>query len=169
METIRLAQLLAYSELSQYKSKIPEYAKDFKNEYLFIRLINKESGRFVKRLDLEGEVFKSQKAYKLQFLFRKFLKAQELGYLKPSSEFYIKESDVNLISTLGSQLDDLDYFYTEDTYNLECRKESQEFREFYDFFETFFSSINIKETTYSDFERELSYLDSDYDYSDSDY
>ena len=117
---------------------------------------------------MEGEVFKSKQAYRLQLHFRKFLKAQELGYLKPSSEFYIKESDVNLISTLGSQLDDLDYFYTEDTYNLECRKESQEFREFYDFFETFFSSINIKKTRYSDFERELSYLDSDYDYNDSD-
>ena len=61
----------------------------------------------------------------------------------------------------------MDHFFTEDTYNFECRKDYKEFREFYDHFESFFSNINIKETTYSDFERELDNL-SDHSYLSSD-
>ena len=115
---------------------IPDYAKDFRNEWLFIIGINKECERFVKRLDIEGEVFKSQKAYRLQSIFKRFLKAQELGYLKPNSEFYIKESDVNYINSLECQLNDyMDYFFTEDTYNLEYRKDYSEFREFREFYD----------------------------------
>ena len=49
--------------------------------------------------------------------FRKFLKAQELDYLKDISEFYFEESDVNYIESLALQLDDyLDLFFDPDSY-----------------------------------------------------
>ena len=131
MKNIRPAKILGNSESTQIKSKIPEYARDYRNEYLFIRGINKACGEFIKRLDLEGEVFKSSQAYKLQFYFRKFLKAQELGYLKANSEFYIEGSDVNFIDSLECQLDDyMDLFYNPDSYDFEWRKDYPEFKEF---------------------------------------
>ena len=76
------------------KSKIPDYAKDYKNEYLFIRGINKICGDFVKKLDEEGEIFKSPKADKLMLHINRFLKAQQLGYLNDTSEIYFKYKDV---------------------------------------------------------------------------
>ena len=57
------------------KSKIPDYARDYRNEYLFIRGINKTCGEFVKRLDEEGKIFNTSQANKLIFYFNKFLKA----------------------------------------------------------------------------------------------
>ena len=50
--------------------KIPDYAKDYKNEYLFIRGIDKTCGEFVKKLD-EKEIFKSSKADKLMLYINK--------------------------------------------------------------------------------------------------
>ena len=54
-----LAQTSNFKNCIKKTIKIPEYAKDFRNEYLFIIGINKEFEKFVKRLDLEGEVFKN--------------------------------------------------------------------------------------------------------------
>ena len=46
------------------KSKIPDYARDYRNEYLFIRGINKACENFVKKLGRE-EIFKSPQADRL--------------------------------------------------------------------------------------------------------
>ena len=62
------------------KSKIPDYARDYRNEYLFIRGINKTCGDFVKKID-DKEIFKSSKADKLMLYINKLYKAEELGYL----------------------------------------------------------------------------------------
>ena len=40
----------------QKTNKIPDYARGYKNEYLFIRGINKTCEKFVKILDQEGEI-----------------------------------------------------------------------------------------------------------------
>ena len=65
------------------KSKIPEYAREFKNEYLFIRGINKEMDNFVANYLLDcSELFVSRFSDKIKFFIKKFLKAQELNYLK---------------------------------------------------------------------------------------
>ena len=108
--------------------------------------------------------------------FRKFLKAQELNYLKDISEFYFKESDVNYIESLELQLDDyMDLFYDPDSYEFDQKKYENDYpslREFSECFERFKNKINIKEMTYSDFERQINILDSDDEYeiflSDSD-
>ena len=56
-------EVLAHtSSISEKTLKIPDYARDYRIEYLFIRGINKTCGEFVKRLDLEGEIFNSPQA-----------------------------------------------------------------------------------------------------------
>ena len=50
METIFPRDIPANSESTQIKSKIPEYAKDFKKEWLFIRWINNTCGGFCKKI-----------------------------------------------------------------------------------------------------------------------
>ena len=84
--------------------KIPDYARDYKNEYLFIRGINKVCGDFVKRLDEEENPFNNPQANKLIFYFNKFLKAQEIEYLKDISDFCFKEKDVKFIESLELRL-----------------------------------------------------------------
>ena len=83
-------------------SKIPDYVKDYKNEYLFIRGINKPCENFVKKLGRE-EIFKSPQAVSLMRNFNKFLKAQELGYLSDTSEISFKFKDVKSIESLELQ------------------------------------------------------------------
>ena len=71
METIRPAHLSANTESTQIKSKIPEYARDYKNEWLFIRGINKTCGEFVKRLDFGGDLFNSSPANRIKYFIKK--------------------------------------------------------------------------------------------------
>ena len=65
-------------------NKIPEYARDFKNEYLFIRGINKEMDNFVEKyLTDTSELFVSSYSDKIKFFIKKFMKAQELKRQSP--------------------------------------------------------------------------------------
>ena len=58
-------------------NKIPEYAREFKNEYLFIRGINKEMDNFVVNyLSDCSELFVSSYSDKIKFFIKRFLKAQ---------------------------------------------------------------------------------------------
>ena len=161
-----------YQNCIKKTNKIPEYARDFKNEYLFIRGINKTSEKFVKKLDVDVKIFDTPQAYQLMLYFRRFVKAKELGYLDDNSEFKFEESDINFIDSLELQLDDyMDLFYDIDSgkFNQE-RYDSYEYKnlvEFNDCFERFKSKVYIKEITYSDFERDINLLDSD-DEFDSD-
>ena len=46
-----LAQSSNFQNCIKTTNKIPDYAKDFRKEWLCIRGINKECGNFIKRLD----------------------------------------------------------------------------------------------------------------------
>ena len=101
-------------------NKIPEYARDYRNEYLFIRGIDKTCGDFIKRLDFGGDLFISPQANNLKYFIRKFLKAQELGYLKDVSGFYLKYNDVNNIDCLEEQLDNYcDIYFDPDSFEFD--------------------------------------------------
>ena len=79
---------------------IPQYARDSKNEYLFIRGINKSCekflNKFVENHNDEVDLFESPQAKELIYFLNKFLKAQEFGYLKDISEFYLKRVMLHL-------------------------------------------------------------------------
>ena len=77
-------------------SKIPDYARENRNEYIFIRGINKVCENFVEILGRE-EIFKSHQACRLMRYFNRFLKAQQLDYLSDTSEINFKYEDVKSI------------------------------------------------------------------------
>ena len=87
------------------KCKIPDYARDYRNEYLYIRGIHKECGDFVKNLN-DKELFKSPKADRVMRFINRFVKSQRLGYLSDTIEIYFKDNDVSSIESLELQLDD---------------------------------------------------------------
>ena len=155
METIRSAQIQANSDSTQTKNKIPEYAKDFKKEWLIIRGINKECGEFIERLDFSRDLFISPQANHLKKYIKKFLKAQERGRLKDISGFYFKYFDVNNIDCLEEQLNnytdlyvDLDsYEFDEEYYDLHIDRDYPGFKEFFKLISSFNDKIKKEELT----------------------
>ena len=72
-----LAQTSNFQNCIKKTNKIPEYAREFKIEYLFIRGINKEMDNFVVNyLSDCSELFVSSYSDKIKFFIKRFLKAQ---------------------------------------------------------------------------------------------
>ena len=91
----------ANSESTKIKYKIPEYAKDFRKEWLYIIGINKKCGEILSKIDFEDEdLFISIKVNNLIYHIKKFLKDQECGRLKDISCFYFKYFNVSNIECL---------------------------------------------------------------------
>ena len=79
-------------------NKIPEYARDYKNEWLFIRGINKELKYFVENFFTDiSDLFVFSYSNKIKSFIEKFMKEQELNYLKETSCFKFKGCDVENI------------------------------------------------------------------------
>ena len=127
---------------------IPNYAKNFKKEYIFIIDINQKCERFLKKID-EENVFNSPQAKKLIIYFNKFLIFQELGYFKDISNYYFKEEDVNFIVYLESKLEEnMDLFFNPVSLKFEEEKyENDEtgFKLFFESFEKFKDKIKEKD------------------------
>ena len=84
---------------------IPEYAKDFKKEWLCIRGINKELRCFyIKYLSDASKLFVSSYSDRIKNFMRRFLKAQERGQLKDISGFIFEECDVKYIVLLFKKI-----------------------------------------------------------------
>ena len=62
----------ANSESTKRKDKIPEYAKDFKREWQYIRGINKKCGEIIKRLFFDSDIFISPLVNNLKFHIKVF-------------------------------------------------------------------------------------------------
>ena len=61
-------------------SKIPEYARDFKKEYLFIRGINKTCFNFISKYETDNEkLFYPEYYGSIKYFINRFLKGQERG------------------------------------------------------------------------------------------
>ena len=131
---VLLATSSDYKNCIKWTNKIPEYARDFKNEWLFIRGINKELGYFVEKYFTDiTDIFVSCYCEKIKSFIKKIMKAQELKYLKETSCFKFKGIDVENIVFLFERIkfdieeDDVFIFYIpgyKDFYELFC--------EFYD-------------------------------------
>ena len=123
-----LTHTLISQNKNQHISKIPEYAKDFRKEWLYIRGIDKKCGEFLMTLDIgRRDLFKSIKANNLKCHIKKFLKAQERGRLKDISGCSFKYYDVSNIDYLEEQLGEYSDLYVD--------QNSYEFnQEYYDLF-----------------------------------
>ena len=176
-------------------NKIPQYAREYKKEYLFIRGINKEFKYFIDKLDdLNNGLFESHRANRIKYFMKRFLRGQEKGKLRDISELEIDEKDVNNLIFIKDKFrcykirydyfyddDDNDYFYNDDDDDDDDDDEDNSsndvypgFKDTYDVFELFYSRIKIKHEDSdsdsdcdcdSDFEIVLPVSDSD---SDSD-
>ena len=83
-------------------NKIPEYARDFKKEYLLIIGINKEFKYFDDNInDANRGLFENHKVARIKYFIKRFLKGQERCKLKDTNNFEISNIDVvNLIIRL---------------------------------------------------------------------
>ena len=131
-------------------NKIPEYARNFKKEYLFIRGINKEFKYFVDNInDATGGLFENQKIFRIKYFIKRFLKGQERGKLQDTSNFEISNIDVdNLIKIKKNFLNFNQYINF-----CKCCYDDEDasfidpypgFKNIYDDFELFFSKFKIK-------------------------
>ena len=93
-----LAQTSNFQNCIKKTNKIPEYAREFKNEYLFIKGINKEFKYFVENInEATRGLFENHRVDKIKKFIKKFLLAQKLGYLNDVSNFEIESSDVDYL------------------------------------------------------------------------
>ena len=143
---------------------IPVYARDFKREFVFIKVINKKCERFVNKIN-EKNVFNSSLAKKLILNFNKFLIFQNLGYFKDINDFYLENEDVIFIEYLESKLDEnMDLLFNPYSFKFDQEKYENDdtgFKEFFESFRKFKDKIKIKEMTFSLFSDSDSDSDSD--------
>ena len=79
-----------------FSKVIPEYAREYKREYQFIRGINKEFKYLInKRDDLNKGLFKSNLSNRIKYNMKRFLIGQEKGKLKDISELVLQRDDLN--------------------------------------------------------------------------
>ena len=107
------------------KDEVPEYAKDFRKEWLYITRINKKCGDILSKLengdyDDDNDLIYSIEANSLMSKIKKFLKYQECGRLKDISGFYFKYFDVNNIYCLEEKLRKYPYPYPYHFLNRDC-------------------------------------------------
>ena len=131
-------------------SKIPEYARDFKNEYLFIRGINKEFKYFVENInEATRGLFENHRVDKIKKFIKKFLLAQKLGYLNDVSNFEIESSDVDNLIKIKKNFHDFKQYIN---FCKSCFDDDDEpfidpypgFKNIYDDYELFCSKFKIK-------------------------
>ena len=136
-------------------NKIPEYAREYKREYQFIRGINKEFKYFINKLDnLNDGLFESYIADRIKYFIKRFLRGQEKGKLKDISDLVLQREDLDNLIFIDEHFEYYKLRY--DAFD-DDSKPYPGFKEIYDIFKLFFNQIN-----YNDFDS-----DSDFDY-DSD-
>ena len=131
-------------------SKIPEYARDYKKEYLLIRGINKKLENFfdIHLSRYDDYILPYHK--RIEYFMKRFMKAQERGYFKDISSFTFKNCDVANIYLKKDIFKILNYFDNFENY-----------KDFYDVFCKFYNKINFYEFINSDSDIEFIISDSD--------
>ena len=126
-------------------NKIPEYAREYKKEYLFIRGINKEFKYFVDNIDEANTgLFENHRVDSIKYLIKRFLRGQERGKLKDISNLMLPKYDYMYIQDF--------YIY----YSLEFY-DNPSYIEFFDFIDKLYNKIKIK-IVFSDYYGEDYYV-----------
>ena len=93
-----LAHLSNFQNCIKSTNKIPEYARDFKKEYLFIIGIGKEFQYFIDNIDdATRGLFESHKVDRIKYFIKRFLRGQERGKLKDVSGLILESHDCHNI------------------------------------------------------------------------
>ena len=166
MEMVILGTSSNYQNcIKSTNNKIPEYARDYKKEYLYIRGLNKEFKYFINKLDdLNNGLFESNISNRLCYLIKRFLRGQEKGKLKDISNLMLQRDDLNNLIFINEQFgyyklrydafcddsDDNDYYSDDDSDDdgngeyLVDGKPYPGFKEIYDIFKLFFNQIKYE-------------------------
>ena len=149
IEMVFVAHFSNYPNLIK-NNKIPEYAKNYRKEWLFIRGINKEFRYFVDNIDKASRgLFQNYRVVRIKKFIKRFLLSQERGKLQDTSNFEISSSDVdNLIRIKKNFLNFCQYInfckFCFDDDDQSYIDPYPGFKNIYDDFELFFSSFKIK-------------------------
>ena len=135
-------------------NKIPEYARDFKKEYLLIIGINKICFDFISKYETDcRKLFVSEYYDSIKYFIKRFLKGQERGKLKDISSFVLRNYDISFVEDL----------YLIIIYEIDFEEvDKSDFRDFYELFCEFYNKIKI-EYYNDDFDDLISSEDSDTD------
>ena len=142
---VRKMGILAQTSYFQNNSdEIPEYAKDFEEEWLYIRWINNKCEDFLMALDFSRDILNSPLVKSIKHHIKKFFKDQECGRLKDISSFYFKNIDVNCIECLEEQLDNYrDYYVNPDSYEFDQGEYNSSIDIDYPGFKEFFELVSL--------------------------
>ena len=114
-------------------NKIPEYAREYKREYQFIRGINNDFGYMLNKLDnLNNGIFESKLANRIKFNMERFLKGQEKGKIKDISDLWLTKCDYCFMEEF--------YLYFNNEYDL---IDGMIDKEFFEILEKIYSQIKI--------------------------
>ena len=140
-------QILVGSTGNNSVNKIPEYARDYKKEWLMIRGINKELESFIRIHEPEGKKFSSPKADRIKYNIKRFLRAQEKGKFKDISNLMLPRYDYSFIQEISCIIDD---------YEIE-NEDKPSYKEFLDLNREIYKKIKI-EYVFSDYYGEDYYI-----------
>ena len=102
------------------RSKIPDYARDYRNGYLFIKGIDKCFEYFLDNMNkATSGVFENHRVDKIKKFIDKFEKAQRLNYLNDISDKEIDEFNIPFSNILLEKLDDFSDYYVDDEWDFE--------------------------------------------------
>ena len=150
-------------------NKIPEYAREYKREYQFIRGLNKEFSHisyFMENEENLKDEFKSHKLDRIMKFIKTFLRAQEKGKFKDISHLEFDYFDINNIYEIKK---DIQYYYSiiQELYDWSRGKNDKTSVSRYDIYkhdlELFLSKLNIEIEDTDD--EDCCFDDYDIDYS----
>ena len=86
-------------------NKIPEYAKEYKREYLYIKCLNYYFSQFSKKLeDLNNGLFETKLAKEIKYNMKRFINKQKENKFKNISNLILPDNFLNHINFINEQL-----------------------------------------------------------------
>ena len=83
---VSLTHFSDFKNFIKLNNKIPEYAREYKKEYLYIRGLNKEFKYLKNKLvDLNNGLFETNSVIRVKYNMKRFLRGQEKGKLNDIS------------------------------------------------------------------------------------
>ena len=115
-----LAQTSNYQKFIKKTNKIPDYAREYRNEYLFIRGIDTCFKFFWDNTcKADKGIFQNNRVEIIKKKINKLDQAQRLGYLNDISNMEIDEQDVFYSSSLLEELNDFTDYYVDDDWEFD--------------------------------------------------
>ena len=131
-----LAQFSNFQNCIKKTNKIPEYAGDYKKEYLLIKGIDKMCFNFISKYETDNEkLFYTEYYGRIKYFIKRFLKGQERGKLQHISSLILRKYDFSFIEDLYLIL-----IYENDFEDID----NLDYRDFYELFFKFYDKIKIE-------------------------